>query len=183
MGERQALRLVRELAGALQKLFETGQPHGNLKPSNIMLLPEGGGVRLLDIAFAWTLAWPDDTAAFAAAPDFLAPERIMGDLNVDARGDLYSLGAIWYRLITGEPVFRARTPEETLRMHLEVQPTPPRERDPRLSAATSGLILRLLKKDRDDRPRTPRDFLRRLDEHPLLGDGKKMEEAVGPPDE
>ena len=167
MGEREALRMVRELARALQKLFESGQPHGNLKPSNIMLLPEGGEVRLLDIGFAWTLAWPNDADAFAAAPDFLAPERIMGDLNVDIRGDLYSLGAIWYRLLMGEPVFKASTP--------------PRERDPRLSAATSGLILRLLEKDRDARPRTPRDFLRRLGEHPLFGDGKKAGEAPGPP--
>ncbi|MDR2390114.1 MAG: serine/threonine protein kinase [Planctomycetota bacterium] len=182
MSEREALRMVRELARSLQKLFESGQPHGNLKPSNIMLLPEGGEVRLLDIGFAWTLAWPDDADAFAAAPDFLAPERIRGDLNVDVRGDLYSLGAIWYRLLMGEPVFKASTPGETLRMHLDAQPTPPRERDPRLSAATSGLILRLLEKDRDARPRTPRDFLRRLGEHPLFGEGEKTGKAPGPPD-
>jgi serine/threonine-protein kinase len=87
------------------------------------------------------------------------------------------LGAIWHQALLGEPVFKGAVPEETLRLHLEQPPTPPREKDPRLSAATSGLIVRLLEKDRDARPRTPAEFLRRLAEHPLFAE---TENPVGP---
>ena len=165
--EKESLRLMRELAGVLQSLFEAGHPHGHFTPGNVML-GEGGKAKLLDIGFAWNLAWPDDQAAFVAAPDFPPPERIRGDLNIDIRGDLYSLGAVWYWLLLGEPPFRASTPEETLRRHLEEKPRSPRDLDPRLSAATSNLILWLLEKERDARPRTPREFLRKLRSHPLL---------------
>ncbi len=172
--ERESLRLVRELGLVLQGLFELGHPHGHFHPGNVML-QDGGKVRLLDIGFAWTLAWPDDGTAFLAAPDYLPPERIAGDLNIDIRGDLYSLGAVWHRALLGEPVFRGTTPEDTLAMHLGREPAPPREADPRLTAATSSLILWLLAKDRDARPRTPKEFLRKLETHPLLeeerGDG------------
>lgn len=165
--EKESLRLAGETARVLQSLFELGHPHGWLKPSNIMM-GEGGKIVLTDIGFAWNVAWPDDASAFASAPDFLAPERIAGELNVDVRGDLYSLGAILYFSLMGAPVLHGATPEETLRLHLESKPVPPREIDPRLSAATSELVLWLLEKERDARPRTPRDFLRKLKGHPLL---------------
>lgn len=164
--EKESLKLVADVAGVLQKLFELGHPHGHLTPANIML-GDGGKAGLTDIGFAWNLAWPDDEAAFGAAPDFLPPERIEGELNVDVRGDLYSLGAIWRLALLGEPVFRGETPAETLRMHREDKPAAPHEVDPRLTPATSEMILWLLEKERDRRPRTPRDFLRKLASHPL----------------
>lgn len=189
--EKESLKTIRETAGVLHNLFELGHPHGNLKPANLVL-GDGGKAKLLDIGFAWTLAWPDDQAAFAACPDFLPPERIREDLNVDIRGDLYSLGAIWHWLLTGEPVFRGLTPADTLAMHLEKKPVSVRELDPRLSAATANLVLWLMKKDRDARPRTPREFLRKLRSHPLLqeeGGGdveagdEEAEEGASPPAE
>ncbi len=179
--EKESLRLVRELGLILQGLFELGHPHGHFHPANVML-GEGGKAKLLDIGFAWTLAWRDDAEAFRAAPDYLPPERIAGELNIDIRGDLYSLGAVWHRVLLGEPVFRGTTPKDTLAMHLEREPVPPREADPRLSAATSSLVLWLLAKDRDARPRTPKEFLRKLESHPLLeseSGGGQGEEGEG----
>lgn len=173
--EKESLRLVRELARALDSLFEAGHPHGGLRPGNV-ILGEGGAARLLDIGFAWNLAWPDDDAAFLAKPAFLPPEKIRGDLNIDIRGDLYSLGAIWWAALLGETVFPGATPAETLAMHLEKEPRSPRELDPRLSAAVSNLLLWLLEKERDARPRTPREFLRKLETHPLLA----PEESAAP---
>lgn len=165
--EKESLRLARELARSLDSLFEAGHPHGALRPGNVMLA-EGGGVRFLDMGFAWNLAWANDDEAFLAKPEFLPPERIRGDLNIDIRGDLYSLGAIWWRALLGEAVFQGATPEKTLALHLEQEPRSPRELDPRLSAAAANLLLWLLEKERDARPRTPREFLRKLMAHPLL---------------
>ena len=176
--EKESVKLVGELAGALQSLFELGHPHGNFKPGNLMA-GDGGKVRLTDIGFAWTMAWPDDDEAFLAHPDFMSPERLRGDFTIDVRGDLYSLGAVWHLALLGEPVFRGTTPAETIAMHLEKEPVSPRERDPRLLAATSSLILWLLEKDRDARPRTPREFLRKLAAHPLWQGGGEPGDAEG----
>lgn len=178
--EKEALKLVREMALVLQSLFDLGHPHGNFKPSNI-LVGEGGKPRLADIGFAWNLAWPDDESAFRASPDFLPPERIEGEYNIDIRGDLYGLGAVWFWLLTGRAVFQNADPGETLRQHLESEAPALRDIDPRLSAATAGMVRWLLEKDRDARPRTPKEFLRKLASHPLLAgeageDGQKEPE-------
>lgn len=184
--EKESIRLVAELAGVLQRLFEQGHPHGHLHPGNIAL-GDGWKPTLLDIGFAWNLAWPDDEAAWAAAPGHLPPERIRGELNIDARGDLYSLGALWYEMLAGAPPFRGDTPAGTLRLHLEAKPAPLRDVDAKLSAATANLALWLLEKERDSRPRTPREFLRKLRAHPLVageaaadgdGDGDATENAA-----
>ncbi len=151
----------------MQELFEIGQPYGDLRPTR-MLVGDGGRIKLLGIGFNWTLVWPDDRQAFLTKPDYLSPERIADELNIDIRGDLYSLGCIWHKVLLGEPVFKGVTPEQTLEMHLSAKATPPRETDPRLSASTSQLLLWLLEKNRDARPRTPREFLKRLAAHPLL---------------
>lgn len=176
LNEKEALRLAADVAGVLQGLFELGHPHCHVKPSNIVM-GEGGKVGLADIGFAWNVAWPDDAAAFASQPDFLAPEKIAGELNVDIRGDLYSLGATVYFALAGAPVFRGSDAADTLRLHLEAKPASLRDLDPKLSAATSELVLWLLEKDRDARPRTPRDFLKRLKKHPLLAEAAAAEEV------
>lgn len=167
--EKESLALAREIAGILQGLFDLGQFHGDLAPDRVVL---GDGLKgkLLGIGFAWRLAWPDERRALLSRPDFLSPERINDEFSIDIRGDLYSLGCLWYWALLGEPVFKGGTPGETLDLHLQAKPVPPREADPRLSAATSQLLLWLLEKDRDARPRTPKDFLRRLAQHPLLAD-------------
>lgn len=174
--EKEAVKLVAEIAGILQNLFDKGNSHGNLKPSNI-IVADGGAPRLADIGFAWNLAWPTDEAAFAAHPDYLPPERTAGELNVDVRGDLYSLGAIWFRAVLGRPVFLGDTPAETVRLHREEKAPALGSIDPKISAATSQLVRWLLEKNRDDRPRTPREFLKKLSEHPLVVEAAKPADA------
>lgn len=167
LSEREALKLAVEILGILQNLFDRGNPHGNLKPSNI-ILGDGGMPNLVDIGFAWNLAWSSDDEAFKAHPHYLPPERMGGELNVDIRGDLYSLGAIWFRALLGRPVFESATPEETVRMHMEENAPLASSIDPKISPETSALIALLLEKDRDARPRTPRAFLKKLAQHPLV---------------
>jgi serine/threonine-protein kinase len=177
MTEKESLTLVRELALVLQSLFETGHPHGNFHPGNI-IIGEGAKPRLAGIGFAWSLAWPDEDAACRARPDWLPPERIANELGVDIRGDLYGRGAVWFAMLAGRPAFAAETPDEVVRMHLEVKPPSLREFDPKIAPATGQLIKWLLEKDRDKRPRTPKEFLRKLAEHPLLNEGGAEGEAA-----
>ncbi|MDR3210532.1 MAG: serine/threonine protein kinase [Planctomycetota bacterium] len=164
--ETEALRLVEDIASILQRLFESGQSFRDLSPGRI-LLGRNNRVTLVGFGFAWNLAWPEDQLAYLARPHYLAPERIAGEINLDIRSDLYALGCLWHQLLLGCPVFDAVSPQLILKSHREDLPTSPRERDPKISAATSGLLLRLLAKNRQERPRTPKEFLQQLYEHPL----------------
>jgi serine/threonine-protein kinase len=180
--ERETLDLVRRLGEALDELFTAGQRHGDVRPKRIMLLP-GGGVSLAGIGFAWQTAFAGDGDAYLAKPEYLSPERIRGEKNYDIRADLYALGCVWFSALLGETPFHGAVPGETLRLHLEAEPASPRERDPRLSAATSRLLLSLLAKDRDARPRTPREFLKRLADHPFFSGGEGKGVAGEPGEE
>ncbi len=164
--EREALHIVRAVAEALQYMFENGLVHRDIKPGNI-LLAQGGGVKVCDLGLAREVAFPSPEACIKGSPSYASPEQIRCDPNVDIRADLYGLGCAWYHMLLGQPPFTGQTSAEILRRHLDDEPEPPRERDPRIGAMTSQIILWLLKKDRDERPRTPQALLAKLAEHPL----------------
>jgi serine/threonine-protein kinase len=180
LGEEEALRIVRETAVGLQYIFENGLVHRDLKPGNLLLSAEGG-VKICDLGVAREVVAPRQEDFVKASPAYASPEQARGDFDIDIRADLYGLGCTWFQMLTGNPPFQKTTPEETLRAHLEEEPANLRELDPRLSAATSQLVLWLLEKDRDNRPRTPQDFLRKLDKHPLREKLLQQESAAQTP--
>jgi len=120
------------------------------------------------VGVAREIAYPSPEAWVLAHPERVAPEVADGDPNADIRADLYALGCAWFEAILGAPPFRGATASDVLKMHMDASVPEPRELDPRLSSATSRLILGLLAKDRDERPRTPQEFLAKLKTHPLL---------------
>lgn len=168
--EKEALAVVRDAAEGLQALFEQGLVHRRLAPGNLLHDDTAKHWAIGDVGCATEIAFGGPEEAVGARPDYASPEQCAGEINVDIRTDLYALGVLWYQLVTEELPFAAPTAEETMRMHRETEPTAPRERDPRLSQATSRLIMWLLSKERDSRPRTPRDFLAKLRQHPLLAE-------------
>ncbi len=180
IAEKDSLRIVAGIAGVLQGLFGMGHSHGRLTPANCVQ-GAGGKITLTDIGFAWTTAWRTDGEAFLARPDGLPPERIAGEFTVDVRGDLYSLGCLWFRMLAGRSVFAGATPEETLEMHLRRKPEALHKLDEKITESTSMLVRWLLEKDRDARPRTPKEFLAKLARHPLLagGEGAAEEGTAG----
>ena len=165
--EKEALFFIYQSAKALQGLFENGQTHRNLKPGNF-IIQEKTEIKITDLGFAWALAYPDDESARLAQPYYLSPEIIMEEVNTDIRSDLYSLGCIWFEALLARPVFSALENALVLEKHLSQTPENPRDLEPRLSAASARLILWLLEKERDNRPRTPQDFINQLKNHPLL---------------
>jgi len=110
----EAVRIAGELASALGALHAGGVLHRDLKPANV-LLTEDGAAKLSDLG----LARLDDatrltqSAAVVGTPTYMAPEQLRG-APVDARADVYALGAILYELLSGQPPVRARTVAELL---------------------------------------------------------------------
>lgn len=154
---REVLRVIACVADALDYLHQRGIVHRDLKSANILVLHDRR-VKLLDFGTARIITNSDHITRhgeFVGTFAYASPEQITGG-TVDARSDLYSLGALLYRLCTGKRVFEADTPHKLARMHVERAPRPPREIVPALPEPVEALILRLLEKDPAKRPPTAR---------------------------
>jgi eukaryotic-like serine/threonine-protein kinase len=122
-----ALRLAAQVASALEAAHERGVLHRDLKPGNI-LLTKGGG-KLLDFGLAKLCAdvAPDVTATVAGTvmgtPTFMSPEQALGKC-IDARSDIFSLGAVLYELLSGKHAFRGETALEVLTAVVKDEPAP-----------------------------------------------------------
>ncbi len=163
--------ILRQVAGSLAEAHGVGLIHRDIKPGNVILVPERGGA--LDVAkvvdFGLVKDLDRETRVsvdhpIAGTPLYISPEAITAPEQVDARSDLYSLGCVGYFLLTGRPVFEGGTVIEVCSRHLHALPTPPGERLGRpVPESLSALILSCLEKDPDRRPSSARAFITALD--------------------
>jgi len=104
----EAIRLATEVAGALEYAHKRGIVHRDIKPENILLLDGSALVADFGIALAVQQAGGErmtQTGMSLGTPHYMSPEQAMGDRSVDARSDVYALGAITYEMLVGEPPF------------------------------------------------------------------------------
>ena len=169
-----ALHVLKQVTGALAEAHGRGLIHRDVKPANIILCERGGVpdvAKVVDFGLVKHVEGgfgdPGLTRADAIAgtPLYISPEALTAPETVDARADLYGLGAVAYFLLTGQPVFQGRTVVEIASHHLHTRPTPPSERlgspVPRQFEAT---VLACLEKDKERRPRDAHALLRALSE-------------------
>jgi tRNA A-37 threonylcarbamoyl transferase component Bud32 len=153
--------LMIQIGGALQEAHEMGIIHRDLKPENVLVSRTTGGrdfAKVLDFGLAKLGSReqqrPDvtDRAQIVGTPYFMAPEQIRGD-DVDARTDVYALGAMMFRALTGVPLFDARTAVGVLTKHLTVAADAPSQRAPGQGIApqVDHICVRALAKDPKDR--------------------------------
>ncbi|TVQ91409.1 MAG: hypothetical protein EA397_10170 [Deltaproteobacteria bacterium] len=159
-----------QILRALDYLHERGLVHRDLTPGNVMVRPDGA-VKLMDFGVVKELGSElTGVHEIMGTAAWIAPEQIEGGA-VDARADLYSLGAILYTMLTGQRPFQARSLQGWLEKHLHETPRPPRELDPRIPGQLSDVCMRLLKKDPADRFASAAHLLH------LLGDLEPTEQA------
>ena len=154
--------IATQIASALESAHDRGIVHRDLKPANIKIAP-GGVVKLLDFGLAKEFATsnpdsiantiPDTTprtqlGAIVGTAAYMSPEQALGE-PVDARADLFSLGAVLYEMATGRPAFDGAVLPAILDAVLHKTPTSPRSINPRVPPALDRLVLLLLEKDRD----------------------------------
>ncbi len=155
----QVLRLGRQIALGLRAAHERGLIHRDIKPANLWVEPEHGGrVKVLDFGLARPVD-PEEGltshGAIVGTPAYMSPEQARGEA-VDARGDLFSLGCVLYRLATGQVPFRGRSNLAVLSAVTSHHPRPPRELNPAVPPSLSDLVMRLLAKAPADRPASAR---------------------------
>jgi eukaryotic-like serine/threonine-protein kinase len=152
--EAEALDIGIQIADALAHAHHRHLIHRDVKPKNILLTPQGIA-KLTDLGLA--RATDDADAAHMEAgkaygtPYYISPEQIRGDLDIDFRADIYSLGATLYHLVTGRPPFDGETPSAVMHKHLKQPLTPADHVNTALSAGIAEIIEVAMAKPRDER--------------------------------
>lgn len=163
--EKRALEILSQVALALQCVCDAGMVHRDIKPDNI-LLNERGLAKLADLGLAKELS--GDSAELTQSgqalgtPNYMAPEQVRGEENIDIRADLYALGATLFHLVTGQPPFKGGTSAEILSKHLVEAPPLAHKVNPTVSEACSKLISKLMEKKRENRIQTPTELTERM---------------------
>ncbi len=165
----QALQMLRQICLGLGSIHAAGVVHRDLKPSNIMRVNDGTDVKLIDFGIAKLLqdsGGQHSTAAgvFVGTPSYAPPEQILGD-GIDVRTDLYSLGVLAYRLLTGSLPFSADSVADLMKAHLNDKPKalPSHSSMGALSRPLRDLVASLLAKKREHRPASVAEVLAVLD--------------------
>jgi serine/threonine-protein kinase len=160
--EKDALKIIIQIAKALEHAHKQGFIHRDVKPKNIMLT-KTGQAKLADMGLARAVS--DVEAAEAeqgkayGTPYYISPEQIRGLKTVDFRCDIYGLGATFYHLVTGRVPFDAPNPSAVMHKHLKEKLVPPDHVNPTLSAGIGEIIEVCMAKNPDERYQTTSDLL------------------------
>lgn len=180
---RTLLSIVAQVCDALQHAHEHGVIHRDIKPGNIFLMSRRSGdfrVKVLDLGIAKVLdgyqmpgapALTKPSQGTPGTPEYMSPEQVRGVPAASPQTDIYAVGVMMYRMLTGTlPFYSSVSPYDVMEQHCKQVPEPPRERAPTLGipAALEREVLRALAKRPEDRQTSAQelgDTLRALETH------------------
>lgn len=162
--------LLRQVCGALVEAHAAGLVHRDLKPGNVIVASLGGQrdvAKLLDFGLVQDLSADADarltrTGTLLGTPAYMSPEQAAGESVVDARSDVYSLGAVAFFALTGRPPFHGKSLGQLLAAHRSEIPPPLTDLRPEVPADLAAVVARCLMKDPNDRFQSVADLDRAM---------------------
>jgi serine/threonine-protein kinase len=162
------LRIAKQMCQGLEAAHLQGVVHRDIKPQNMLILPETGDLKIMDFGIARVQAVKAGEAGLTTAgtvmgtPDYMSPEQAQG-LPADFRSDIYSLGIVLFEVFTGALPFGGDTLMQIVLSHIRNPPPAPRSVNPRVPERLEAIILRAIEKDPAQRYQTVGDLLDDLD--------------------
>jgi serine/threonine-protein kinase len=161
------LRIAKQVCQGLEAAHQQGVVHRDIKPQNILILPESGDLKIMDFGIARVSEMEAGASGLTTAgtvmgtPDYIPPEQAQGN-PADFRSDIYSLGVVLYEIFTGRIPFSGDTVMAVVLGHIQKPPPPPRSLNARLPAELEAIILRCLEKQPARRYQRVGDILKDL---------------------
>ncbi len=147
------LRIAKQMCHGLDAAHKQGVIHRDIKPQNMLILPESGELKIMDFGIARLSEVRGDAASglttagtVMGTPDYMPPEQAQGQ-PADFRSDIYSLGVVLFEIFVGRLPFRGETPMATVVAHIQQQPPRPRSVNKRIPEDLEAVILRCMEKD------------------------------------
>lgn len=161
------LPIAKQLCRALEVSHDEGVIHRDIKPQN-MVVQADGVLKVMDFGIARLASRPKEAGHTEAGmvvgtPEYMSPEQLLGD-ELDARADLYATGVVLYECLVGRVPITADTPITLIAKVLEEEPRPPQAIQSDIPPALSDLVMWVLAKDREKRPRSAAELHARLDQ-------------------
>lgn len=151
-----AIDLLLQVGAALDYAHRRGIVHRDVKPSNIMISPDG--VKIMDFGVARIASSQlTRTGAVVGTPNYMSPEQVKGE-EIDGRSDQFSLGAVAYELLTGKKPFQSSSLTSTIFRIVSADPALPRQLNPKIPLPLQKAVLRALAKDPGGRFATCSEF-------------------------
>jgi serine/threonine protein kinase len=157
--------ILKQAATGLAFMNATGWVHRDVKPDN-MLVNAAGDLRLIDFALAYRIPtgfarWFNRKKQTQGTRSYMSPEQIRGQM-LDGRADIYSFGITSYELATGRPPFRGKDATDLLHKHITEKPPPPQMYNANISDEFASLMMKMLAKKKEERPKDFHEVLMAL---------------------
>jgi eukaryotic-like serine/threonine-protein kinase len=174
----EAVAIIKQVCQALDAAHSGGVIHRDLKPQNIMVDTQGK-VSVMDFGIARSVEASGftQTGALVGTPDYMSPEQAKGE-NLDSRSDLFTLGIIFYELLTGRAPFEAKTTVATLLKRTSERPVPPIELDRTLPRPLSDVVVRCLEIDPQRRYQNALEILQDLEASRVKKSGRRTSRSL-----
>jgi len=166
----EVVQIARQICRGLDYAHSNGIVHRDVKPANIMLMPNGT-VKIMDFGIAKSGGQVTNTGQVLGTPNYMAPEQVKGR-PLDGRSDLFSLGVILYEMLTGEKPFVGQNVTTIIYKIVNETPITPRDLDVTVHPGLSAIVSRALAKAPDDRYQSGAELIRDLENYKLAGTGR-----------
>jgi len=161
-----AIRILRDVVDALSYAHTHGVVHRDIKPDNILI--SGRHAVVTDFGVAKAVSASSGSSSLTSlgvalgTPAYMAPEQAAADPHVDARADLYAVGAMAYEMLCGRPPFSGMSPQQVLAAHVTLAPAPLSAQRASVPPALNELVMRCLEKKPADRVQSAQELLSQL---------------------